>query len=86
MMVVTECYGKNIYLNGTQVGYINRLPDGDGAWHIAGKKAARMTHDGKIAIGGKIVGYIDDYGDVYLNGAKRGELGPEFDIYLTSLS
>lgn len=45
-----------------------------------------MTHDGKIAIGGKIVGYIDDYGDVYLNGAKRGELGPEFDIYLTSLS
>lgn len=34
-MVVTECYGKNIYLGDQLVGYISRLPDGDSVWYIA---------------------------------------------------
>lgn len=37
-MVVTECYGKNIYLGDQLVGYISRLPDGDSAWYIARRK------------------------------------------------
>lgn len=84
-MLVTECYGKNIYLSDQLVGYVSRLPDGDSEWYIAGKKAARITSDGKILIAGKEVGHIDDYGDIYINGQKRGELGPDNDLMLTSL-
>ena len=84
-MLVTECYGKNIYLSDQLVGYVSRLPDGDSEWYIAGKKAARMKKKKKILIAGKEVGHIDDYGDIYINGQKRGELGPDNDLMLTSL-
>lgn len=84
-MVVTECYGKNIYLGDQLVGYISRLPDGDSVWYIAGRKAARMTADGKIVIAGKEVGYIDDFGDIYIQGKRRGQISPGNDLMLKSL-
>lgn len=85
-MIVTECYGKNIFLNDEQVGYVSRRPDGDSEWYIMGRKVARMTYDGKIAISGRQIGCIDDNGDIFLNGQKRGELGPNYELYLTSLN
>lgn len=68
MPVIVECYGKNIYMNENQIGYIGR-----NVLYIGGKKFADITDEGVISYDGKSeIGYVDDDGYIIVNDEEVG--------------
>ena len=74
MFDCTPCYGHDVYIDDTMVGYVERLGDGDAVITISGKDFARLTADGKIARDGVVIGDVSADGMIYFGNRLVGEV------------
>lgn len=66
-MLIIDSFGKNIFIEDKQVGYID-----DNTLFINGQKFAEITDDGKIFFPPKQIGFVDDDGSIIINGKEVG--------------
>ncbi|MCQ2086780.1 MAG: hypothetical protein MJZ37_01705 [Bacilli bacterium] len=81
-MHIVNSFGKNIYIEDRQVGYIGR-----NGMFINGHKFADLTEDGDISFGEKVIGYVDEDGYIIINDAEVGyiDLENNFVFYKTTV-
>ena len=81
-MHIVNSYGKNIFIENKQVGYIDRI-----GLFINGHKFADITEDGEISFGEKSLGYVDDEGYIIINDAEVGYIDSDnnFVFYRTTI-
>ena len=81
-MHIVNSFGKNIFIESKQVGYIDR-----NGLFINGHKFADITDDGEISLGDKHVGYVDEDGYIIINDAEVGyiDLDNNFVFYKTTV-
>ena len=80
-MHIVNSFGKNIFIETKQVGYIDRK-----GLFINGRKFADITEDGEISFGEKHLGYVDDEGYIIINDSEVGyvDLENNFIFYKTT--
>lgn len=77
-MHIVNSFGKNIFIETKQVGYIDR-----NGLFINGHKFADISEDGDISLNNKQVGYIDEDGYIIINDNEVGyiDLDNNFVFY-----
>lgn len=81
-MHIVNSFGKNIFIENKQVGYIDR-----NGLFINGHKFADITEDGDIILGDKQVGGVDEDGYIIINNNEVGyiDLDNNFIFYKTNV-
>lgn len=81
-MHIVNSFGKNIFIENKQIGYIDRK-----GLFINGHKFADVTEDGNISFGDKWIGYVDEDGYIIINDAEVGyiDLENNFVFYKTTV-
>lgn len=79
-MIIVQCYGHNVYIDETLVGYITKNTNDEGEIYISGHRFCKITDDGILTINREKVGYVDDGGDIYLHDRLVGEVTPQNDF------
>lgn len=74
-MLIIDCFGHNIYIGDTLVGYIK-----DNLLYVGGRKFADITDDGEISFGDKYLGYVDDDGSIIIHDKEVGYINENNDF------
>ena len=74
-MLIIDCFGHNIYIGDTIVGYIN-----DNILYVNKKKFAEITDDGIISFDGKQIGFIDDDYSIIIHDKEVGFINENNDF------
>lgn len=74
-MLIIDCFGHNIYIGDTIVGYIK-----NNLLYVSGRKFADITDDGVISFGDKHLGYIDDDGSIIIHDKEVGYINENNDF------
>ena len=74
-MLIIDCFGHNIYIGDTLVGYIK-----DNFLFVSGRKFADISDEGIISFGDKEVGYIEEDGSIIINEKEVGYINENNDF------